>query len=149
MTRPTAKYPHRVLVVDDYADAAEATCMLFTQLGYDCRQATTGTRALEEAETFHPDVVLLDIGLPDLSGYEVARALRQRFGRTLYLAALTGWGQPEDRARAIGAGFDQHILKPATAIILRDLIVAAERFHEQHGIPPTETVHEPGWKLGS
>ena len=135
---PTAdpRYKHRVLVVDDYPDAAEATCMLFTRLGHCCRQATDGTRALDEVEAFRPDVVLLDIGLPDLSGYEVARALRQAYGREIYLAALTGWGQPEDRARAIGAGFDQHILKPATAQILREVLVAAERCREELGIPP-------------
>src|SRR5262245_21574319 len=133
-----AKYQHRVLVVDDYPDAAEATCMLFTRLGHCCRQAISGNGALNEAETFHPDVVLLDIGLPDLSGYEVARVLRQLHGRELYLAALTGWGQPEDRARAIGAGFDQHILKPATAQVLRELIVAAERYREELGIPPPD-----------
>ncbi|TMQ10943.1 MAG: response regulator [Deltaproteobacteria bacterium] len=133
-----AKYAHRVLVVDDYPDSAEATCMLFTRLGHCCRQATSGARALDEADAFHPDVVLLDIGLPDLSGYEVARALRQLHGREIYLAALTGWGQPEDRARAIGAGFDQHILKPATASILREVIRAAERSREENGLPPLQ-----------
>jgi CheY-like chemotaxis protein len=133
-----SKYQHRVLIVDDYPDAAEATCMLFKQLGHSVRQAHSGTRALDEAEEFHPDVVLLDIGLPDLSGYEVARTLRQLHGRELYLAALTGWGQPEDRARAIGAGFDQHILKPATAHVLREVIVAAERCRAELGMPPPE-----------
>lgn len=130
------KYQHRVLVVDDYPDAAEATCMLFTRLGHFCCSATSGERALDQARTFLPDVVILDLGLPDLSGYEVARTLRERHGRAVYLAALTGWGQPEDRVRAIDAGFDQHILKPATARILRDVIVAAERSRDQLGIPP-------------
>jgi DNA-binding response OmpR family regulator len=125
-----------VLVVDDYPDAADATCMLFARLGHECRPATSGERALHEDEVFHPDVVLLDIGLPDLSGYEVARMLRQRHGRDVYLAALTGWGQPEDRARAIGAGFDQHIVKPATANVLRALIAAVERYRDEHGLPP-------------
>jgi CheY-like chemotaxis protein len=140
MTGPAAleqsRYPHRVLVVDDYADVVDATCMLFTRLGHQCRPATSGRCALDEAAAFHPDVVLLDIGLPDLSGYEVARALRQLCGRDLYIAALTGWGQPEDRARAIGAGFDQHILKPATARVLCAMIAAAERHRDQLGLPP-------------
>jgi DNA-binding response OmpR family regulator len=131
-----AKYRHRVLIVDDYPDAAEATCMLFTRLGHLCRCAISGEHALDEAKVFLPDIVILDIGLPDLSGYEVARALRQRHGPAVYLAALTGWGQPEDRRRAIDAGFDQHIVKPATAQVLCELIAAAERRRDQLGLPP-------------
>jgi DNA-binding response OmpR family regulator len=131
-----AKYQHRVLVVDDYPDAAEATCMLFSRLGHRCRCAISGEHALDEAKTFLPDIVILDIGLPDLSGYEVARALRREHGPAVYLAALTGWGQPEDRQRAIDAGFDQHIVKPATARVLCELIAAAERRRDQLGLPP-------------
>ena len=131
-----AKYRHRVLIVDDYPDAAEATCMLFTRLGHLCRCAISGEHALDEARTFLPDIVILDIGLPDLNGYEVARTLRQRHGLGVYLAALTGWGQPEDRRRAIDAGFDQHIVKPATARVLCELIDAAERRRDQLGLPP-------------
>ena len=133
-----ARYRHRVLVVDDFPDATVAMCMLFTQMGHSCRQATTGQHALDEATAFQPDIVLLDIGLPDLSGYEVARTLRQQRGREIYIAALTGWGQPEDRARAIGSGFDQHILKPATAQILSGIIVAAERSRDELGIAPPD-----------
>lgn len=118
---------HRVLVVDDYRDAVDATCLLFTRLGHECRQATSGVRALEVAVGYDPDIALLDIGLPDISGYDVARELRQRYGNAIYLAALTGWGQPEDRLRAMAAGFDQHILKPATLRVLQDVIAAAER----------------------
>jgi len=131
-----AKYRHRVLIVDDYPDAAEATCMLFTRLGHQCHCAINGEHALDEARTFLPDIVILDIGLPDLSGYDVARALRQRYGSGVYLAALTGWGQPEDRRHAIDAGFDQHIVKPATAQVLCELISAAERRRDQLGLPP-------------
>ena len=131
-----AKYRHRVLIVDDYPDAAEATCMLFTRLGHLCRCAISGEHALDEAKVFLPDIVILDIGLPDLSGYDVARTLRQRHGAGIYLAALTGWGQPEDRRRAIDAGFDQHIVKPATAQVLCELIAAAERRRDQLGLPP-------------
>lgn len=131
-----AKYRHRVLIVDDYPDAAEATCMLFTRLGHQCRCAISGEHALDEARAFVPDIVILDIGLPDLNGYEVARTLRQRHGGAVYLAALTGWGQPEDRRRAIDAGFDQHIVKPATAQVLCELISAAERRRDQLGLPP-------------
>jgi two-component system CheB/CheR fusion protein len=134
-----AKYRHRVLIVDDYPDAAEATCMLFTRLGHQCRCAINGEHALDEATAFLPDIVILDIGLPDLSGYEVARTLRQRQGPAVYLAALTGWGQPEDRRHAIDAGFDQHIVKPATAQVLCELVAAAERRRDQLGLPPLST----------
>jgi DNA-binding response OmpR family regulator len=117
---------HRVLVVDDHPDAADASCMLLTALGHECRAATNGTMALKTAEDFLPDVVILDIGLPDISGYEVARALRAAHGRRMYIAALTGWGQAADRIRALAAGFDQHVLKPANMAKLVGVITAAE-----------------------
>lgn len=124
--RPTTK--HRVLVVDDYPDAAETSSMLLTLLGQDCRTAETGARALAEAAEFDPDIVLLDIGLPDISGYEVARELRARpNGQRMYLAAVTGWGAPVDRARAFEAGFDQHVLKPTNKITLEKIIATAAR----------------------
>lgn len=123
---PMAK--HRVLIVDDYPDAAEIACMLLGMLGHECRAAANGKDALDVASRFEPDIVLLDLGLPDVSGYEVARELRRmRGGQPLYLAAITGWGTDEDRARAIEAGFDQHVLKPADYAKLRDVIVRAER----------------------
>jgi DNA-binding response OmpR family regulator len=103
----------RVLIVDDFPDAAEVACMLLTLFGHDCRFATCGEDALREALTFDPEVAILDIGLPDLSGFEVARRLRQRTGHALFVAALTGWGQAEDRIKALAAGFDHHVLKPA------------------------------------
>lgn len=127
---PTAEAGRlRVLVVDDYPDSAETASILLTMYGHECRTAVTGQGALAEAAAFDPDIVILDIGLPDMSGYEVARALRARAaGRPLYLAAVTGWGQPEDRVQAIAAGFDQHILKPTNAAkILQILQLAANR----------------------
>lgn len=131
-----AKDHHRVLIVDDYPDAAEATCMLLTRLGHRCCAATTGAGALDAAELFHPDVAILDLSLPDIGGYEIARTLRERHGRALYLAALTGWGQPEDRVRAMRAGFDRHILKPASMRVLCEVIAAAERVCDRHDLPP-------------
>jgi CheY-like chemotaxis protein len=115
----------KVLVVDDHPDSARIACILLTALSHDCREAMTGRAALAIAEELHPDMVILDIGLPDLSGYEVARELRRRYGRAMYLVALTGWGQPEDVARAIEAGFDKHVLKPADAALLQQLIAGA------------------------
>jgi CheY-like chemotaxis protein len=119
---------HRVLVVDDYPDAAESACMLLTMLGHDCRFVMTGSEALIEAVAFQPDVAILDIGLPDLSGFDLARELRKRFdGRPLYLAAMTGWGQPQDRALALAAGFDLHVLKPADHGKLVEILDRAEQ----------------------
>lgn len=85
---------------------------------------------IAEVAQFRPDVVICDIGLPDLSGYEVARMLRDRHGSALYLAALTGWDQPADRARALAAGFDQHLVKPANLKTLRARITASYRTGE-------------------
>jgi len=118
---------HRVLIVDDYPDAAETTCALLTLLGHDCRFATCGEDGLLEAARFSPDIAILDIGLPDLSGFEVARRLRIQFaGKPLYLAAVTGWGQPEDRAKAFAAGFDHHVIKPADREKLSKIIELAD-----------------------
>ncbi|HET7503358.1 MAG TPA: response regulator [Kofleriaceae bacterium] len=118
----------RVLIVDDYPDAAETACTLLSLLGHECRFATCGKDALIEAARFSPDVAILDIGLPDLSGFELARELRRQFGgKPLYLAAVTGWGQPEDRARAMAAGFDHHVLKPADRNKLVTIMELADR----------------------
>lgn len=126
----------RVLIVDDYPDAAETACMLLSMLGYECRCATTGKDALLEAARFEPDVMILDIGLPDLSGFALARELRRRFaGRPLYLAAVTGWGQPADRTKALAAGFDLHVLKPADERKLRRIMELAE--HNRGAITST------------
>lgn len=101
--------------------------MLLSALGHVCRAAMSGQEAIAEAERFGPDVVICDIGLPDLSGYEVARALRSRHGAALYLAALTGWAQPVDRARSFAAGFDQYLIKPADGQVLRAVMKASIR----------------------
>src|SRR3954451_20521530 len=100
---------HRVLIVDDYPDAAETACMLLTLMGHECQFATTAKAGLKVAQELLPDVAILDIGLPDISGFDLARALRKELAdRPLYLAAITGWGQPEDRVKALAAGFDHH-----------------------------------------
>lgn len=118
----------RVLVVDDYPDSAEISSILLTFYGYECRIAVTGQGALEQAAEFDPDVVILDIDLPDISGYDVARTLRTRAGgRALYLAAVTGWGQLQDRVKAVAAGFDQHVLKPIDASKILQILQLADR----------------------
>ena len=116
----------RVLVVDDHRDAARILTLMLDTLGHDVRMATSGEQALDEARAFHPEVVFLDIGLPKLDGYEVARRLRaQPEGKAVKLVALTGWAHEDDRRRSRDAGFDLHLVKPVNAKTLRALLEAA------------------------
>jgi CheY-like chemotaxis protein len=111
---PTAAPPPllRVLVVEDSVDAAEIMGELLTRWGHEVRVAHDGETALDAARAFRPQVILLDIGLPDTDGYAVAHRLRgEDLGGEL-LVALTGYGEPEDRERAQRAGFDRHLTKP-------------------------------------
>ncbi|MFL6695031.1 MAG: ATP-binding protein [Ramlibacter sp.] len=113
----------KILVVDDNVDAAETLAMVLEMDG--CRTSTVhdGARAVQAAREFGPDIVLLDIGLPGLNGYEVAQRLRQdaRFADTV-LIAITGWGAEQDRRRAEEAGFDHHLTKPVDIATLRPLL---------------------------
>jgi signal transduction histidine kinase/ActR/RegA family two-component response regulator len=103
----------RVLVADDNGDAAESMGALLRLMGNEVRIVRDGAAALEEAEAFRPDVMVVDIGMPLLDGYEVARRVREaRWGKRIVLVALTGWGQEDDKRRAIEAGFDRHFTKP-------------------------------------
>ncbi|NML42528.1 response regulator [Ramlibacter sp. G-1-2-2] len=103
----------RVLVVDDNVDAADTLSQLLEVLGHTPTTANDGASALARFDAAQPEVVLLDIGLPDMDGYEVARSIRQRVGGdSVRLVALTGWGQAEDKRRAVEAGFDEHWTKP-------------------------------------
>jgi PAS domain S-box-containing protein len=103
----------RILVVDDNVDAGESLAMLLRMAGHDVRVAHDGTAALEAVDADPPELVFLDIGMPVMNGYDVARELRQRPGlKNLVLVAMTGWGQEEDRRRSQEAGFDHHLVKP-------------------------------------
>ena len=116
----------RVLVVDDLEDTVELACMLIEMMGHDVRGATSGRQALEVAAQHQAQVVICDIGMPDISGYEVARALRRaQPSAPLHLAAITGWGERADRVEALAAGFDQHFLKPTTEAVLRQILDTA------------------------
>jgi CheY-like chemotaxis protein len=116
---------YRVLVVDDNVDAADSLALLVRLDGHEVRTAHDGQAALEAAQAFHPQVILLDIGLPRMDGYEVARRLREQPGGDRYImAAVTGYGQDEDRLRAHDAGFDHHLLKPVDPKVLRQVITA-------------------------
>jgi len=112
----------RVLVVDDNRDAADTLAHLFGAAGYEVRTAYDGPEALTVADDFRPEAAVLDIGLPQMDGYEVARRLRGRFGAGLLLVAVTGYGTEEDRRRAVDAGFDAHFAKPADPIALTRLL---------------------------
>ena len=110
---PAVTEPRRVLIVDDNADAADSLSMLLALQGHQTQVAYSATDALKHAETFRPDVGVLDIGLPEMDGYELAKRLRtlpQLAG--LRLVALTGYGQVEDQQRALANGFDAHLVKP-------------------------------------
>jgi signal transduction histidine kinase len=118
----------RVLVVDDNVDAATSLSYVLALAGYDTAVAHDGNRALEVAEAMRPAIVLLDIGLPGMSGYEVARRLRAApWGRDLRLIAVTGWGHESDRAKSLEAGFDAHLTKPIDPELLLQHIAQAVR----------------------
>jgi PAS domain S-box-containing protein len=119
--------PKRVLIVDDNVDAAVTLDSLMRALGHTTRVAHGGAQALALAEAFHPQVVLLDIGLPDLNGYEVARRLRDRSGAAMKIVAVTGWGSESDRSRSREAGFDVHLVKPVDEEVLQRIL--AENGH--------------------
>ena len=113
----------RVLVADDNRDAADSLSMLLSMEGYEVRTVYGGRAAIAAAETFRPDVALLDIGMPEVNGYAAAKAIRQqRGGVDICLVAITGWGQQEDKRRALEAGFATHVTKPVDPNLLRDLL---------------------------
>jgi len=129
-------YGRRVLVVDDNIDAAESTAAFLRLEGHEVKAVHDGLQALSSLKVFDPHVVVLDIGLPGLDGYAVARQLRER-GDTSHvlLIALTGYGQKEDRQRAADAGFDYHYVKPADP---REIQAAIERGRNTGGEPALE-----------
>lgn len=113
----------RILVVDDNQDSAETVALLLRAMGHEVHLAHDGLEAVKEAATFQPAVVLLDLGLPRLNGFEAARRIReQRGGADRILIALTGWGQEEDRRRSKEAGFDHHLTKPIDFDALREIL---------------------------
>jgi CheY-like chemotaxis protein len=113
----------RILVVDDNRDAADSMVVMLRIMGHETSTAYDGLEAVQAAAAFRPEVVLLDIGLPKMNGYEAAQHIRkQPWGKGMALIALTGWGQEEDKRRALDAGFDHHLTKPVEAIALEKLL---------------------------
>jgi CheY-like chemotaxis protein len=111
------------LIADDNRDAAESMGMLLRLMGNDVRTVFDGMEAVEEAETFRPDLILLDIGMPKLNGYDAARRIREQdWSQDTTLVALTGWGREDDKRKAAEAGFDRHFTKPIDPAALERLI---------------------------
>jgi len=109
----------RVLVVDDHVDTADMLCVELEMQGHDCRSALLGAEGIAIAETFDPHVVILDIGLPDMTGHEVARELRRQERARRVIVALTARARPEDRAHALATSFDGYLVKPVAVATLR------------------------------
>ncbi|MGH8169220.1 MAG: ATP-binding protein [Steroidobacteraceae bacterium] len=120
---PVKSRPRRVLIVDDNADAAQSLSMLLTFGGHETQVALGSNEALERLESFQPEVALLDIGLPEINGYELAQRLRSMPSfHGIRLVAVTGYGQAEDRQRALASGFDEHLAKPVDLAALERLL---------------------------
>lgn len=117
----------RIVVVEDNADIRDLLRIKLRQLGHEVDTADDGVKGLETILTSRPEVALVDIGLPALDGYEVARRVRAEIGDQIYLIALTGYGQSEDKKRAMEAGFDVHLTKPADFIDLQNVLAHASR----------------------
>lgn len=119
---PASHDARRILVVDDNIDAAESAAEILRLLGNQVTVVHEGLAAVQAVDAWQPDVVLLDIGLPGIDGYETARRIRQSArGKEVMLVALTGWGQDRDRQRAADAGFDQHWVKPVGLEKLKEI----------------------------
>lgn len=129
---------HRILVVDDNRDSATSLSMMLNFMGHDTRTAKDGLQGLEVAAAFRPDVCLLDIGMPNLNGFDMARRLRaEPWGKDIMLIALSGWGQEHDKERSTDAGFDMHLVKPIDPATLTAVLEA--RHNTGHAGVPNPT----------
>lgn len=131
--------PHRVLVVDDSPDIADILTHLFETLGWDTASALCGRDAVRVAGAFDPDLVLLDLVLPDLSGFDVLATLREASGgRERFIVAMTGWSRPDSQRRATESGFDAFLVKPIDLSTIRDVL----RLYEARLSVPSTPTHE-------
>lgn len=122
-TAPSAaRTPRRVLLVEDQPDGREMLRLILEMVGNQVEVAADGLEGLNKALAFRPEVGILDIGLPHLDGYQLARKIREALGEDVFLIALTGYGSAEDRRRALDAGFNIHLTKPADPTELTRLV---------------------------
>jgi PAS domain S-box-containing protein len=122
----------RILVTDDYHDSANSLGQLFEMMGHDVCVANDGLQAVQLAESFRPNLILLDIGMPKLNGYDACSRIRQQaWGRKPFIVAMTGWGQDEDKRRSLEAGFDLHLVKPIDVAVLEELLGAQQADGEE------------------
>jgi signal transduction histidine kinase len=129
--------PSRILVVDDHLDAVEALSMQLQVAGHDVRTANDGVEAMTIGETFQPQVVLLDLGMPRMDGYETARSMRRRpWGTRALIIAVTGWAQPYDRQKTSEAGFDAHLVKPVSEVELFQAIATGRPTKSENAESP-------------
>ncbi len=135
--RHADKTQRRILVVDDNEDAALVLSMQLRLVGHELKVAYSGSMALEIGESFHPDTVIMDLGMPGMNGFDAAREMRRRpWGENILLIAVTGWGQPEDKRQSRLAGFDYHLVKPVKAGDVEALLSRPRPVHgesEQEG----------------
>ncbi len=125
----------KILVADDNKDAADSLSMLLLVMGNDVRTASDGQEALEIASEFRPDVILLDIGMPRLNGYDTCHRIREQpWGKNILIVAVTGWGQQEDRRRSTEVRFDHHMVKPVAPAELEKLLRFASPVHSANGL---------------
>lgn len=123
-----------MLIADDLPDAARSLAMLFEMYGADVRISFDGTQTVHAAEDFRPEIVLMDISMPGMSGYDAARAIRRApWGHAMILVALTGWGRAQDLEAARAAGFDDYLLKPVDP---SKLLAVITRLRERRGSSP-------------
>jgi len=119
--------PLRILVADDYADGREMLAFFLERLGHTVATASDGADALAVAASFQPEVAILDIGMPGISGHAVARELRKQRGEEVILVALSGLGEASDKARAADAGFNRHFTKPVDITALADFLAGLKK----------------------
>lgn len=123
---PTQSAARRVLVIDDDKDVADSLAMLLELLGCDVRTAYNGAAGVNLVTEFRPSVVFLDLGMPDMNGFETARHIRaEAAGQKACLVALTGWGQDADKRRTREAGFDRHLVKPADMDAIEEILASS------------------------
>lgn len=118
--------PRRILIVDDDTDGAASLSMLLTMVGHEITTAHDGLEAIDAAGKFEPNIVLLDLDLPKLNGYDVCRRMRAAsWGSKALIVAVTGWADEAHRAQALAAGFDMHLVKPVSAEVFMTVLAAA------------------------